>query len=96
MYYVISVYTIQIKKKVLKNIKKMPKARQIDFYDLVEDLRFSGPIQKGWPNFSPLNSKKTEFHCHIGYHWVACWKILSESKMEMEVYYVGSREKAPY
>jgi hypothetical protein len=32
--------------RALKNIKKMPKARQIDFYDLVEDLRFSGPIQK--------------------------------------------------
>jgi len=47
MYYIARVYTVSIKKKILKSIKKMPKARQIDFYDLVEDLRFTGPIKKG-------------------------------------------------
>ena len=89
-------YTITIKKKILKKISKMPRARQADFYDLVEDLRITGPIQKGWSNFSPLNANKTEFHCHLDYRWVACWKILEDNKLELEVYYVGSREKAPY
>ncbi len=96
MYYIVNVYNIQLKKSVLKNIVKIPKSRQLDFYDLVEDLRLRGPIQKGWPNFSPLNKEKTEFHCHLSYHWVACWRVLSENKLELEVYYVGSREKAPY
>ena len=50
----------KIKKKILKAAMKMPKVRQEDFFDLVEDLKESGPIQKGWPNFSPLNEKKTE------------------------------------
>ena len=96
MHYFNAVYTITIKKKILKKISKLTKARQADFYDLVEDLKISGPIQKGWPNFSPLNVEKTEFHCHLDYRWVACWKILEDNKLELEVYYVGSREKAPY
>jgi len=74
----------------------MPKARQKDFFDLVEDLRAEGPIQKGWPKFGPLDVKKITFHCHLSYRWVACWKILNETSLELEVYYVGSREKAPY
>ncbi len=89
-------YKVRIKKKVLRNVEKMPKSRQADFFDLIEDLRSEGPIQKGWPNFSPLDPQKTTFHCHLSYHWVACWKVLENDEMELEVYYAGSREKAPY
>lgn len=89
-------YTVRIRNRVLKDIRKTPKSIQASLFDLVEDLRLNGPIQKGWPNFSPLDSKKTKFHCHLSYHWVACWKILSKNDLELEVYYVGSREKAPY
>ncbi len=96
MYYYSYVYTIVIKNKILKGARKMPRSIQANFFDLIEDLRFSGPVQKGWANFSPLNSKKTKFHCHIGYHWVACWEISSQNNLVLEVYYVGSREKAPY
>jgi len=39
----------------------------IILFDLIEDLQATGPIQKGWKNFSPLNDKKTEFHCHLDY-----------------------------
>ncbi|HAK46771.1 MAG TPA: hypothetical protein DCO79_12750 [Spirochaeta sp.] len=74
----------------------MPKPRQEDFFDLIEDLKAIGPILKGWPNFSPLDDKKNTFYCHLSYRWVACWKILSDKTMELEIYYVGSREKAPY
>lgn len=89
-------HKVKIKNKILKNVKKMPSARQDDFFDLIEDLQATGPIQKGWKNFSPLNDKKTEFHCHLDYRWVACWRVLSDSQLELEVYYAGSREKAPY
>ncbi len=85
-----------IKKKILKNVQKMPKAGQLDFYDLIEDLKANGPIQKGWPNFSPLDANKTRFHCHLDYRWVACWSVLPDGDLEIEVYYAGSREKAPY
>ncbi|MDA3850389.1 MAG: hypothetical protein PF447_03875 [Spirochaetaceae bacterium] len=85
-----------IKNKALKNVKKMPKARQDDFFDLVKDLKETGPIQKGWPNFSPLDEKKKTYHCHLSYHWVACWKENKDNTMTLEVYYAGSREQAPY
>ncbi|RDG32284.1 hypothetical protein DV872_08745 [Oceanispirochaeta sp. M1] len=89
-------YTVEINKKVLRRVLKMPSSRQDDFFDLVEDLRVGGPIQKGWKNFSSLNHERSEFHCHLGYRWVACWRIISEEKLKLEVYYAGSREKAPY
>ena len=89
-------YTVTIKKKILKNVQKMPKARQEDFFDLVEDLRAEGPIQMGWKNFSSLDNKSEKYHCHLSYHWVACWKVLKDKTMELEVYYAGSRENAPY
>jgi hypothetical protein len=52
-----------------------------------------GPIQKSWNNFSPLGNEK--YHCHLNYRYVACWNYRQGEK-EIEVYYVGSREKAPY
>ena len=35
------------------------------------------------------------FHCHLNYRYVACWTH-RQGEIEIEVYYVGSREKAPY
>ena len=32
---------------------------------------------------------------HLNYRYVACWNY-RQGKIEIEVYYVGSREKAPY
>lgn len=56
-------------------------------------LEERGPVQPKYPNYSRLGADR--YHCHLGYHWVACWKVLNE-RIEMEVYYVGSRESAPY
>ena len=86
-------YRVVIKKKVLKNISKLPKKIQKYLADLVEDLKDLGPIQKQWTNFSTLG--KNEYHCHLDYHWVACWKSENDSLI-IEVYYAGSRENAPY
>ena len=86
-------YRVVIKKKVLKNISKLPKKVQKYLADLVEDLKNLGPIQKHWSNFSMLG--KNEYHCHLDYHWVACWKLENDS-LTIEVYYAGSRENAPY
>lgn len=60
---------------------------------LIEDLKEDGPIQKGWHNFSPLGTDT--YHCHLNYRHVACWTF-RQGEIEIEVYYVGSREKAPY
>lgn len=86
-------YIVQIKRKILKNVHKMPVAIQEKFYKLVDDLKDSGPIQNRWPNYGKLEEGK--YHCHLSYHWAACWKH-EKGSITIEVYYAGSREKAPY
>jgi hypothetical protein len=34
-------------------------------------------------------------HCHPSRKWVACWRHENDT-IEIEVYYAGSRESAPY
>ncbi|MCR4715166.1 MAG: hypothetical protein K5751_12420 [Treponemataceae bacterium] len=86
-------YRVIWKRKIEKQIAKMPEKMQNKFYELVSDIRRTGPIQKSWPNFSDLG--KDLYHCHLGYSWVACWTA-EKNEIIVEVYYVGSREQAPY
>lgn len=86
-------WKIQIKKKVQKNLVKLPENIRKQFLALVQDLKSDGPIQPSWPNYSKLN--KLEYHCHLNYHYVACWTA-DDQTITIEVYYVGSRENSPY
>ncbi len=86
-------YKIVIKKKVEKNLRKLPGPIREKFLALAEDLIMTGPTQTGWPNYSKLVDN--EYHCHLSYSWVACWRH-EKNTIIIEVYYVGSREKAPY
>jgi len=42
-----------------------------------------------------LKLSEIEYHCHLTYHYVACWRHEKETII-LEVYYVGSREDAPF
>jgi mRNA-degrading endonuclease RelE of RelBE toxin-antitoxin system len=86
-------YDIQIKRKVERGLLKLPADVQKLFFLLVADLEADGPIQKSWRNFSPLGNDR--YHCHLNYRYVACWTC-RKKEIAIEVYYVGSREKAPY
>jgi mRNA-degrading endonuclease RelE of RelBE toxin-antitoxin system len=86
-------YKVKIKKKVDRRLKKLPVNIQKLLFLLIEDLIVDGPIQKSWNNFSPLGGDN--YHCHLNYRYVACWTH-RQGEIEIEVYYVGSREKAPY
>ena len=86
-------YAVHIKKKVARGLAKLPDDVQKLFFLLVADLQADGPIQKSWRNFSPLGSDR--YHCHLNYRYVACW-TWRKNEIIIEVYYVGSREKAPY
>ena len=86
-------YQVRIKKKVNRGLKNLPRKAQQLLYLLIEDLKADGPIQKDWRNFSALG--KDTYHCHLAYRYVACWSYRKE-EIIIEVYYVGSREKAPY
>ncbi len=86
-------YEVFLKKKLVKSLWKLPLWVQKKFALLVLDLKEKGPEQPKWQNYSRLS--ETEYHCHLGTSWVACWRNQSET-YAIEVYYVGSREKAPY
>lgn len=86
-------YDVSIKKKVLKELDRLPENVQKILGNLVDDLRDKGPYQPNWPNYSKLSS--TTYHCHLSYKWVACWEY-EKGTETIEVYYAGSREKAPY
>ena len=86
-------YTVKIKRKIERKLQRLPQNIQDAFFELVDDLQEKGPKQLSWPNYSKLG--KSEYHCHLSYNYVACWR--SEGKtIRIEVYYVGSRESAPY
>ncbi len=86
-------YDVKIKKKIARGLLKLPADVQKLLFLLIEDLKADGPIQKTWHNFSSLGGNK--YHCHLNYRYVACWTH-NKGEIEIEVYYVGSREKAPY
>jgi len=86
-------YKVKIKKKVLRGLAKLPINIQKLLFLLIEDLKADGPIQKTYHNFSSLGNDR--YHCHLKYRYVACWTY-HQGEIEIEVYYVGSREKAPY
>ncbi len=86
-------YQVITKKKILKGLPKLPIWIQKKMALLALDLRDNGPVQPKWQNYSRIGD--TKYHCHLGTSWVACWKHQKQSFI-IEVYYVGSREKAPY
>ena len=86
-------YEVVIKKKILKGLRKLPLSVQKKFAVLANDLQDNVPEQPAWQNYSKLSP--TEYHCHLGTSWVACWRHEKQTII-IEVYYVGSREKAPY
>jgi hypothetical protein len=64
---------------------------------LVIEMVKLGPYRTNWHNYSPL--AEDEFHCHLKKGkptYVACWRIINEFNKEIEVYYVGTHENAPY
>jgi mRNA-degrading endonuclease RelE of RelBE toxin-antitoxin system len=86
-------YKIQIKKRVLKRIGRMPVPVQRKLERLLQDLRDKGPFRPEWPNYSKLGQDK--YHRHLDYSHVVCWTY-GKNTILIEVYYVGSRQSAPY
>jgi hypothetical protein len=83
-------YRIIVRKKVARSFVRLPLNARSAFKHLLDDLRDKGPE---YSNFSRLGP--SIYHCHLARKWVACW-ICAGHSMEIEVYYVGSRENAPY
>lgn len=87
-------WTVKIRSKTEKQLTKLPRRVGDLFVALTQDLKYHGPVQPSWPNYSKLENNK--YHCHLNYRYVACWTLNDEKNLILEVYYVGSRESAPY
>jgi len=86
-------YKVSINKKAEKNLSNLPKVASKKLALLLVELEKLGPVRANWQNYSKLGVRK--HHCHLLYNWVACWEETKQG-IEIEVYYVGSRESAPY
>ncbi len=87
-------WTICFTSKAAKQAHKLPKREQETLGALLRDLKVRGPVVADWPNYSKLGGDR--YHCHLSYKWVACWTLEDNELKLIEIYYVGSRENAPY
>lgn len=81
--------------KLKKSGTRPPINDLIDF--LVLELKSGGPERYNWPNYSNLSENR--FHCHLKNGrptYVACWAVLDRKLKQIEIYYVGTHENAPY
>lgn len=86
----------KLKKTLPSNIQE-----QLDL--LAKEIELLGPIRINWRNFGALNKVKgipeNSYHCHIKKSrptYVACWCVRDKKIKFVEIYYVGTHEKAPY
>jgi mRNA-degrading endonuclease RelE of RelBE toxin-antitoxin system len=86
-------YEVKVGKQALKRLSKAPVHVKVLFGQLIKDLQEKGAILPKWKSFSKLSDNT--YHAHLTYRYVACWRNEKDS-IEIEVYYAGSREDAPY
>ena len=71
-------------------------------FDLLsKELETAGPMRVNWTHFGRLKGSGNAllYHCHIKSGrptYVVCWEVLDKEIKLLEVYYVGTHEKAPY
>lgn len=90
------IFSGQAKKQLLK----LPKKLNFILDLLINEMRLNGPYMHEWPNYGKLKTGPEErYHCHLkkGHPtYVCCWKIITKQNKIIEIYYVGTHEKAPY
>lgn len=85
--------------KAKKQLNDQPKHIIEAMRSLVRDIGELGPLRYNWKNFGKLKGAECLYHCHLkkGHPtYVACWEVKDKKVKIVEVYYVGTHEKAPY
>lgn len=95
------IWTVIPARMVEKQIHKLSEKVLLQLRLLFMDLEMRGPAQAGWPNYGKLqgNKSKDKRHCHLQKGkptYVCCWEVKDKKRKIIEVYYVGTHEKAPY
>lgn len=92
-------WKVDFKKSAQKNAQKLPKQIFGDLQLLVREIEVAGPLRHNWKNFGKLRGTDNCYHCHIQQGkptYVVCWEVIDKKIKIVEVYYVGTHEKAPY
>ncbi len=90
-------WQIRFTSKAQKQFKKLPQKVKDRAVLLLGEIKLEGSGRGNWPNYSKLG--KGEFHCHLKKGkptYVICWRVEDKQIKIVEVYYVGTHEKAPY
>lgn len=90
-------WKVTLTKKSIKQLRDLPENVRLKLQALIKEIEVAGPVRGNWPNYSKLGGPR--HHCHIKDgrpSYVACWEVIDSEVRFIEVYYVGSREKAPY
>ena len=90
-------WQVRFTKKAAKQKQELPELVRENLAALVFEMEQVGPIRGNWKNYGKLSQVK--HHCHIksGHPtYVVCWEVTDKSIQIVEVYYVGTHEKAPY
>ncbi|MGA7877357.1 MAG: hypothetical protein WCA08_16985 [Desulfoferrobacter sp.] len=90
-------WTVTVKKKVSKEIPKLPDSVKANLIALIREMEFGGPVRGNWQNYGKLFDGL--HHCHLKKGkpcYVAVWEVKDKEIRLIEVCYVGTHEKAPY
>jgi hypothetical protein len=83
-----------------KQASKLKESVMLKLRLLFMDLVNKGPTLPNWPNYGKLQGKSGDKrHCHLQRGkptYVCCWEVIDKKRKIIEVYYVGTHEKAPY
>lgn len=87
--------------KASKQRSRLREKVQQRFDLLMKELEIAGPLRANWPSFGAMmmSGRKRVYHCHIKNGrptYVACWEVIASEIRVIEVFYVGTHEKAPY
>ena len=90
-------WCVTFTRKAQEQVAKVPQRVKRQIALLTKELEILGPIRGNWKNYGKLEGSK--HHCHIKTGkptYVACWEVKDKTIKLIEVYYVGTHEKAPY
>lgn len=86
-------YTVILNKTATKQRKRVPVSVKQIFEDALSQLTDKGPVLPDWVNSGTLDD--SIYHCRLNANWITYCKY-KESSPEIEIFYVGRADQAPY
>lgn len=92
-----TMWQVELTSKATKQMEHLSRDIKDRLSLFMMELELYGPIRGNWANFGKLANG--EYHCHIKRGrptYVICYRVIDKKIKIIEVYYVGTHEKAPY